>query len=680
MYIKDSMEYKVRCGELSPQQLAAFNHTGYSEKFIRLLVQRGLDTPEKAAQFFDFDPAHLHDPLRLKGMAAAVARLQHAISQKQRILIIGDYDADGICATAILYKYLLTKHVRTAYFLPERDADGYGLNVGLVDRLAEKYRPQLLITVDCGISCATEIAHAQSLGIDCIVTDHHAIPAVTPDCICVDPKFTDQDYPFNDLCGAGVALKLIQAMEGLEVAQKYFDICTIATVADIVSLTDENRIIVHHGLKMLNQGTVPGISALAKACNIRDEIRSSDISFRLGPKINASGRMGNAKRGLDVILEQDPTKIEHIVKSLLYLNTKRQELCTTIYEAAVREIEAKHLQDQPAIIVARPEWSSGVLGIVAVRITEKYGRPCIVLGGTGDVYKGSGRSLPGINLVQCITQVADTLLTFGGHAMAAGLSLKVEQLDAFRSQFLQAVTQSAATNTVDNNRYYDFAIDSSELNEQFFHEVEQLEPTGCGNPAPVFMTVMRHTTATTMISNANHTKFANGLLKFLYFGGAGFNEILAADCEKSIIFELQQSTGTTPRAIVKCVIPFAINAEEQAMVLQRYLQDELVVPPDSALQQIIHDLTVDRLVFIDYYKAIIALTQQHLSGQSLVKLFPKLDLPGKNLFQFVFCAAVFQDLGILSYQRQTWQVNNIRPTELCHSKIYRKISEQNNKE
>ena len=672
------MEYKVRCGELTPRQLAAFDQTGYSEKFIRLLYERGIDTPAKAKEFFDFSPSKLHDPLLLKGMADAVTRLKHAISQKQRVLIIGDYDADGICATAIMYKFLLSKKVRTSYFLPERDADGYGLNVDLVKRLHEKYQPDLLITVDCGISCATEIKYAQSLGIDCIVTDHHAIPAETPPCICVDPKFADQDYPFNDLCGAGVALKLIQAMDGLKYAERYFDICAIATVADIVSLTDENRVIVYHGLKMLNQGTVPGIKALAAACNIRDEIKSSDISFRIGPRINASGRMGNAKRGLDVILEQDPEKIEHIVKNLIYLNTQRQELCARIYEECLREIEAKQLQNDSIIIVAKPEWESGVLGIVAVRITEKYGRPSIILGGKGDIYKGSGRSVHGINLVDCITQAADCLNTFGGHAMAAGMSLKVTDLDQFREKMQKIVQNTAATHTVDTDRYYDFAVTEEELNPQFLSEVKQLEPTGCGNPTPVLMTVLRQTPTASLSSNTAHTKFEHGALQFLFFGGAGFNEILAAKCEKSIIFELQQSGGQPAKAIVKCVIPFAINDEEQALVLQRYLKGELAVSPDASLRQIIRGLSVDREVFIAYYKAIITLSRGRIHYPNLATCFGKLALPDKNIFQFVFCCAVFEQLGIITLNSQRLFVNAGVSTNLTNSAIYNHISQQIN--
>ena len=667
------MEYKVRCGEVTPRQLAEFNQLGYSEKFIRLLIERGIDTREKAEKFFNFDPNQLHDPFLLKGMQAAVDRLRDAINRKQRVLIIGDYDADGICATAILYKYLLTQRVRTSYFLPERDADGYGLNIDLVKRLHEKFQPELLITVDCGISCPEEIKYAQSLGIDCIVTDHHAIPEKTPDCICVDPKFADQPYPFDDLCGAGVALKLVQAMEGLTTAQQYFDICAIATVADIVSLTDENRIIVHHGLKMLNQGTVPGITALARACNIRGQIKSGDISFRLGPKINASGRMGNAKRGLDVILEQDETRLDRIVKNLLYMNTKRQELCTVIFNECVELIERENLQNDSAIVVAKPEWESGVLGIVAVRLAEKYGKPCIVLGGKGEIYKGSGRSIPGIHLVECITKAAECLTTFGGHAMAAGMSLPVTKFEDFRTLFQSIVTQAMAQKPAENCKYYDFEISEAELNAQFFHEIAMLEPTGCGNPAPVLMTVMRETHAVSLPSHPAHTKFNSGNVKFIFFGGAVFNSILMAPCVKSVIFELQQNDGANPQAVVKCVIPFAINDDDKALVLQRYLHDELAVTPDQNLQDVIRGLSVDRSVFIDYYKATLSLVSQNNFCQSPLKMFSKLVLPKKNMFQFVFCFAVFQQLGIYEVVRNRLTIHNERTTELNKSSIYNKI-------
>ncbi len=664
------MKYKARCGELTPRQLAEFDGTGYSEKFIRLLLQRGIDSKAKAEKFFDYDLDKLHDPFLLKGMREAVERMKTAISQKEQILIIGDYDADGICSTAILYKYFISKKARTAYFLPKRDADGYGLNIELIKKLHEKYNPKLIITVDCGISCPKEIELAKELGIDCIVTDHHAIPSEYPDCICVDPKFTDQKYPFSDLCGAGVALKVVHAMEGLEVAKKYLDICAIATVADIVSLTDENRIIVHHGLKMLNTGSVPGLTALAKACNIRGEIKSSDISYRLCPKINASGRMGNAKKGLDVILEKIPAKIEKTVKDLLFLNVKRQELCVSIYNDAVKMIEKEGLQNNNIIVIAKPSWESGVLGIIAARLTDRYGKPSIVLGGRGEVYKGSGRSVNGIDLVQCVSMVSQHLISYGGHTMATGLSVAVDKYKDFVDSISHVITGKVTKKSIDADKYYDFEVTMQDLNPQFIQEVKMLEPTGCDNAAPVFMTVARRTLSSALAMNSPHLRFEQDKVKFMFFGGASFNEILLANCEKSIIFELQQVDSSTPKAIVKCVIPFVINEEEKALVLERYLHRELATSPDQAIIDIVSGLSVDRQVFINYYKAIIMLTESSNSYASLPRLFNRLRMTSKDIFQFVFCFSVFRELGIIEINRHKIIINTDKSTELNNSLIY----------
>jgi single-stranded-DNA-specific exonuclease len=667
------MKYKAKCGELTQKQLAEFEGSGYSEKFIRLLIARGIDTKEKAQKFFDFSPDRLHDPFLLKGMQEAVARIKSAIAQKERILIVGDYDADGICSVAILYKYFLSKRVKTSYFLPERDADGYGLNTELIKTLDGKYRPDLLITVDCGISCFDEIEFAKSIGWDCIVTDHHAIPEKTPDCICIDPKFENQKYPFNDLCGAGVALKVVQALSGLDEAKKYFDICSIATVADIVSLTDENRIIVRQGLAMLNKGTVPGITALSRACNIKDEIKSSDISYRLGPKINASGRMGNAKKGLDIILEHDPHNIERVIKNLLSLNTRRQELCTEIYNAVIKIIEEENLAAKPVIVVARPEFESGVLGIVSARITEKYGKPSITLGGTGDIYKGSGRSIAGINLVQTISGAADLLVSFGGHSMAAGLSVPVAKYDEFVTRIMTAVGENSAGEEISADKYYDFTLSVDDLTPEFMKEVATLEPTGCQNPAPVFMTVIRKTAANPLTNHNEHTRFEAGNVKFIFFGGSSFNEILHTNCEKSIIFELQQSDGEAVRAVVKCVIPFALNEDDQALVLERYLCGELATEPDGHLTDIIDGLSVDRDEFVRYYKAVVALANVDGAFASVLRLYNKLAMDNKNIFQFVFCFAVFKQLGIIEAERRKIIIHKTKSTELNKSSIYKTI-------
>ncbi|MDR1917801.1 MAG: single-stranded-DNA-specific exonuclease RecJ, partial [Christensenellaceae bacterium] len=655
--------------------LAEFSGTGYSEKFIRLLIARGIDTKAKAEKFFNYDPVGLHNPYLLKGMGDAIARIKTAIAKKEKVLIIGDYDADGICATAILYKFFLSKRVKTSYFLPEREADGYGLNCELIKTLNDKYSPNLLITVDCGISCHKEIEYAKSLGLDCIVTDHHAIPEITPDCICIDPKFVDQEYPFNDLCGAGVALKVVQAFDGLDVAKNYFDICAIATVADIVSLTDENRIIVHNGLAMLNSGTVIGITALAKACNIRDEIRSGDIGYRLGPKINASGRMGNAKRGLDIMLEKDPEWIDGIIKSLMLLNTKRQELCTAIYDECVDVIEKEHLAEKGVIIVAKPKWGSGVLGIVSARITDKYGKPSIILGGRGEFYRGSGRSITGIDLVDTVSKYSDLLTSFGGHTMAVGITLPTANYDSFVEKMTEELHADNLGVTVDTDKYYDLALPIDALTPEFANEVGKLEPTGCGNPMPVFMTTIRQTRASVLPNYNEHTRFEQGKVKFIFFGGANFNDILETNCEKSVIFEIQQTpdVNDTVKAIVKCVIPFAVDTDELAMVLERYLHGELSTTPDERLTEIINKLSVDRQEFVRYYLAITDSVQKGNSFFGLPQLFGKVNLADKNIFQFVFCFSVFRQLGIIRVDRKRIFINKGK-TELEKSTMYNLIA------
>jgi single-stranded-DNA-specific exonuclease len=669
------MKYVAKCGDLTPEATAEFERSGYSEKFIRLLVSRGIDTREKAEKFFNYDPVGLHDPFLLKGMQEAAERIKTAVAQKEKVLIIGDYDADGICATAILYKFFLSKRVKTSYFLPEREADGYGLNVELIKTLNDKYAPDLLVTVDCGISCRKEIEYAKSLGIDCIVTDHHAIPLNIPDCICVDPKFTDQQYPFDDLCGAGVALKVVQAFDGLQEAKRYFDICAIATVADIVSLTDENRIIVHNGLQMLNSGSIPGITALSKACNIRGEIKSSDIGYRLGPKINASGRMGNAKRGLDIMLEKDPVRIEAVIKSLMSLNTRRQELCTAIYDECIEVIEREHLSKNNIIIVAKPKWESGVLGIVSARITDKYGKPSIVLGGRGEVYRGSGRSITGINLVDTVSRFGDMLVSFGGHTMAVGLTLPIANYPEFVEKITAALQNENTVGQADNDKYYDFALPLDAITPELAAEVGKLEPTGCGNPMPLFMTTVRKVKGAALPNYTDHIRFESGKVRFIFFGGANFNEILEKSCEKSVLFEIQQTAERKDivKAIVKCVIPYAVDNDELALVLERYLHGELATDPDGRLAEVINGLSVDRDEFVRYYLAITGGIKRCNSYSGFMQLFGKVSMADKNIFQFVFCLSVFRQLGIIRTNGRQVTIYKIK-TELGKSAIYNLIA------
>ena len=674
------MKYRARKEDvLSPEQMAVYKEFGFSEKFARLLFIRGVDTPEKVKGYFDFSLDRLHDPFKLKGMTEAVERIETAITNKERILIIGDYDADGICSVAIVYKYLISRHASTRYFLPDRSDDGYGLNVELIDKLNKRFSPKLIITVDCGISCPAEVEHAKSLGIDCIVTDHHSIPDKYPDCICINPKFTDQEYPFNELCGAGVALKVIHAIGGLEAVEKYIDICAIATVADIVPLRDENRVITSLGLARLNENSLPSISALAKSCNIHGAIKSSDISFKLGPKINASGRMGNAKRGLDIVLEQDITEIEKIIQSLTNYNTQRQKLCNTIYDEVESVVERDKLYRNNIIIVADEKWESGVLGIVSARITEKYGKPSIIFGISGEVHKGSGRSIDDINIVKTIEQYADLVMTFGGHSMAAGLSVASDKYDEFREKITAHMNESYHNINLKAEKYYDFSIDIDEITPELVREFEKVEPTGCENQVPLFMTTVTGSQVGALTNYPMHLRFTHKNVQFMYFNGADNGDIIAYNFPKKVIFEFQKLDDTKSiKGVAKSIIPVPIDTKSYALCLSGHLRGHFTVEGDIKFTNIINGLNCDREIFVEYYKYI---KMAHgLRVYNSYDLFAKLDTGANedrmDLYQFVFCAAVFQQLGILVFKNGYATINRNMTTDLFASSAYNMVRER----
>jgi single-stranded-DNA-specific exonuclease len=678
------MKYRARCSRpLDAEQMSVFNSQTISENLARLLFVRGIDTKEKVKQFFDVSLNRLHDPFLLKGMKSAVDRIERAIASKERILIIGDYDADGISSVAILYKYFISRHASTRYFLPDRNDDGYGLNIELIDKLNERFEPKLIITVDCGISCPEEIAHAKKMGIDCIVTDHHVIPEKTPDCICVNPKFSDQKYPFHDLCGAGVALKLVHALGGVEAANRYLDICAIATVADIVALKDENRIIVTMGLQKLNSNSLPSITALARSCNLHGDIKSSDISFKLGPKINASGRMGNAKRGLDIILEQNEAEIEKIIRHLADYNTRRQKLCNTIYADVEKTIETEKLYKNNIIIVASEKWESGVLGIVSARITEKYGKPSIIFGinksEEARVAKGSGRSIDGIDLVRIVEQFGDMLLSFGGHAMAAGLSVAFEKFPDFRDKITAYMNDKYSKVALNAEKLYDYEIDFENITPEFVRDLDKLEPTGCDNPLPLFMTTVSACQVGTLNNYPVHLRFSYKNIQFIFFNGAECGDVLAHNFPKQVLFEFQRSDDNTSlKAVAKDIIPVPTDTKSYAITLAGYLCQNFSYTPDVKFQKILKGLSVERDVFVDYYKFI--KSAHGVRAFNAYELFVKLDSGANadkyNMFQFIFCACVFKQLGILSFNGGLVKIIDAGQTDLFASMAYNLVREQ----
>ena len=452
-----------------------------------LLRARGVDTEEKARRFLHPSLAGLCDPFLLEGMETAVSLIRSAVRAGDRIMIFGDYDADGVCAAAILLETLTEEGAQVSFRLPSRQKDGYGLNENAVREIAEKAR--LLITVDCGISNHAEVALARSLGMTVIVTDHHQLPDHLPEADAViNPLLGNYPSPF--LCGAGVALKICQALQGLPGLEKRLDLAAIATVADVVPLLEENRIIVREGLKRIGSTPRPGLQALLESSGISAPLQADALAFRLGPRLNAAGRLGDATLAVRLLLTGVREKAVADAARLEEMNRQRQTLEREITSAALRQItESPSFAEDRVLIAAGEGWNPGLIGLAAGKICEKFYRPVIVLSvpeGGGPAV-GSCRSIPGVNIFELLRACGDLLLRYGGHAQAAGLSVAREQIPALRERLNRAVRETAEEGTFVRRLEYDLEVPFRLWTLETLADLELLEPTGCGNPPPVFL-------------------------------------------------------------------------------------------------------------------------------------------------------------------------------------------------
>ena len=449
-----------------------------------LLRARGVDTEEKAEHFLHPSLSDLQDPFRMQGMESTVKLLRSAIDAGDRIMIFGDYDADGVCATSILLEALSEMGARVSFRLPDRRRDGYGLNENAVREIAEKAR--LLITVDCGISNHAEVALARQLGLTVIVTDHHQLPETLPDADAVlNPLIGN--YPCPDLCGAGVALKIVQALQGIAGAEKRLEIAAIATVADVVPLQGENRVIVREGMKRMASTGRPGLQALLNCSGTSGPLRADALAFRLGPRLNAAGRLGDAALGVRLLLTGKPDKALAAARELEEMNRTRQEAERAITTAAFRQIEPFSPENR-ILLAAGEGWNPGLIGLSAGRLCEKYTRPAVVLSipETGPAV-GSCRSVPGVHMFEALQACSDLLVRFGGHAQAAGLSVERENIPALRDRLNQIFRDQYDDSFFVPRLEYDLALPFRNWTPETLSELDLLEPTGCGNPAPVFL-------------------------------------------------------------------------------------------------------------------------------------------------------------------------------------------------
>ncbi len=478
-------------------------YTGMPAWMSELLWGRGIHTQEEADAFLHSSPEDLHDPMKLLCMDRAVRLLRKAIDAKEPILVYGDYDVDGVSAVSVLLETLREEGAVADFRIPDRHSEGYGLNLQAVEEMAKAFR--LLITVDCGISNVAEVRRARELGMTVIVTDHHEIPDELPPAhAIINPLLKPEavrellelpegtalpaPYPYPRLCGAGVALKLCEALQGRAGVEKRLEIAALATVADVVPLTGENRVIVREGMLRMAQTGRPGLRALLEVSQVQPPIRSEDVAFRLAPRINAAGRLEHASAGVRLLLTRDEAEGRQLAEELNTCNQRRQEMEHGMLTEAEELFRTQvDLRRDRVIILAADGWDSGLIGLVAGKLCERYHHPTVVLSCQGDKAVGSCRSVPGIHIWHMLRACQDLLMRFGGHELAAGLTLARENIDPFRRRLNRAVREQCDDACLIPVAEYDVEMPLKAVTLETVSDLEVLEPTGCGNPAPVFL-------------------------------------------------------------------------------------------------------------------------------------------------------------------------------------------------
>lgn len=478
---------------------------GITELIAKILVNRGYDTVEAANAFLRPELSGLHDPFLLHDMDKAIERLMQAIDSGQKIIVYGDYDVDGMTSTAIMTWALELMGANVDYFVPSRFSDGYGPNLANYQKLAAEGM-QLLVTVDNGVSGKNEIAWLMSQGIDVIVTDHHELPDELPVATAiVHPRHPEGSYPFGGLSGAGVAFKVVSALLE-EPADEVLDLAALGTVADVMSLTDENRIIVKQGLESLKLDPRPGVAALLAAAGTQlSDIDSSTIGFTIAPRLNALGRLENATTGVQLLLMDEPEEAKPLADHVNALNQERQQLVTKITTAA--QEQAAQLSEDPVLVVAGENWHEGVLGIVASKLVEQTGKPTIVLNVNGDEMKGSGRSVAAFDLFTALDGHRDLMTTFGGHASAAGMTVPTNNLTALRAALRDEAAQQQLATAQKADMQIATTVTAADFTKENFDNLQVLAPFGEGNPEPLFMLDLRGVNQVKTMSEGKHLRF-----------------------------------------------------------------------------------------------------------------------------------------------------------------------------
>ena len=493
------MHNKWRYNTPTPEQVQAAKELGekigMSATMAQLLIRRGIKKESSAKRFFRPMLNELIDPFLMNDMDIAVDRLNDAMGRKERIMVYGDYDVDVCTAVALVYKFLQQFYSNIDYYIPDRYEEGYGISKKGID-YAKETNVKLIIVLDCGIKAIEEIAYAKANGIDFIICDHHVPDEEMPDAVAIlNPKRKDTTYPFHDLSGCGVGFKFMQAFaknNGITFSRliPLLDLCAVSIASDIVPVMGENRILAFHGLKQLNQSPSLGLKAIIEICNLANrELTMSDIVFKIGPRINASGRMQNGKEAVDLLVEKDFKKALLAAGHINEYNEQRKDIDKQMTEEANHIVERLEEQShQSSIVLYDKDWKKGVIGIVASRLTEIYFRPTVVLTIIDGIATGSARSVAGFDIYEAIKTCRDLLENFGGHTYAAGLSMKVENIPLFKERFQQYVSEHITTEQIHPILDIESIIDFKDITKRMHADLKKFAPHGPDNPKPLFCT------------------------------------------------------------------------------------------------------------------------------------------------------------------------------------------------
>ena len=535
-----------------------------------LLVRRGLKTAAEVKKFFKPSLNDLEDPFLMPDMDKAVKRLNKALGEKEKILIYGDYDVDGTTAVSLVYKYLRAYTSNLDYYIPDRYDEGYGISTKGIDYAAEQ-GVTLIISLDCGIKAIDKIEYAKGKGIDFIICDHHLADDVLPDAVAVlDAKREDSRYPYEHLSGCGVGFKFMQAFAAdngfpFSELEKLLELTAVSIASDIVPITGENRILAYYGLKQINSNPSLGLKGIIDVCGLSGkEITISDIVFKIGPRINASGRMMNGREAVELLLAKNSKVAKQKSENINQYNEERRELDKKITDEANAIISSiENNEDNKAIIVYNPAWHKGVIGIVASRLTEKYYRPAVVLTKSSELITGSARSVSNFDIYKVVESCRDLLENFGGHTYAAGLSLKEENLQRFKERFQQIAAQEIVPEQLVPQIDIDAVLDLKQINAKFMSDLKKMSPFGPENHKPVFCThgVQDYGTSKLVGSEQEHIKLeiidsksASSPIHGIAFGMSRFNAHIKQMKPFDICYTIEENTyngNTTLQLMIK---------------------------------------------------------------------------------------------------------------------------------